>query len=838
MQYTKGYSRILCMLLTLLVLLSLLPVSVLAADSGNELSEGAYTVPVNLMKASDITSSSMAAAALGETATVVVNGDGSYTVTIDGSGTVMGVATSSDWKAYEDSELTKAIETADNGNGTYTYTLRERAAGTYVTMYVAAMNTTMSAYVAYDWDNAELVSGGEEGVTVVNSWDSNFAIYYKGESGRFESNFADAVTVTEYSNGSYTLTLTANAINGADFADAEQPDGVTYVDNEDGTRTYTFALDSADGLYEQHQFVFAYYIVAADRTNTHEFYLELVKADDGEEDDNQQTTTYEGSAVVDGYGYTVNVKVAVDNNGIITAVEITSDDVESANAYSQSCYEKAVAALTASLVGVSATKEGVTGVDAVSGATMSRDAIVDAVVAALGYELNRQEVVALEADKTYQVKVTYKAAAHSLVSNPTATADEGTDSVQATITVGGDGVATITLDLNNTSEMYIIGFNGTYTDGSNSEDLVQEGVAFETEELDGYTCISRVSFPITPGYEEYYSNVTVFVPAMAGLSWAANGFSSDATLTVDWSTLEEVPTTTDPEEGDKPENGVYTVAFAITPMSDTMYFAATVTVADGAAILKVDFTTIYTDKELTAAYDENAGSMSILDVVGYYVDGILYDNVDVAHTVDGQAAALTMILPTYTTTDGVFDNGQKYSLRMEFCVPAMSALAWTGPNGEFEYDVDAVLYVLGAEPIGDEEQQPDTTRYYITVVDAEYGAVTADANSATAGTTVTLTATPDSGYALSSLTVMTSAGDEVALTQISDTAYTFTMPGANVTVTPVFVASGSSDGDDGISASGGENNGDNATAMLWACVMMMALAGTVVTAVITRRRVR
>ena len=78
---------------------------------------------------------------------------------------------------------------------------------------------------------------------------------------------------------------------------------------------------------------------------------------------------------------------------------------------------------------------------------------------------------------------------------------------------------------------------------------------------------------------------------------------------------------------------------------------------------------------------------------------------------------------------------------------------------------------------------PET--YSITVAESENGTVTASRRSATRGTTVTLTVTPDEGYALSSLTVTDAKGNAAQLTE-TDGAYSFKMPGSKVTVAAAF----------------------------------------------------
>ena len=82
---------------------------------------------------------------------------------------------------------------------------------------------------------------------------------------------------------------------------------------------------------------------------------------------------------------------------------------------------------------------------------------------------------------------------------------------------------------------------------------------------------------------------------------------------------------------------------------------------------------------------------------------------------------------------------------------------------------------------------PANPNYQIAIGDFANGTVTANPSSAKAGATVTLTATPDEGYALGTLTVTDRFGDAVRVTENSDGTYTFTMPNGQVTVTATFV---------------------------------------------------
>lgn len=76
--------------------------------------------------------------------------------------------------------------------------------------------------------------------------------------------------------------------------------------------------------------------------------------------------------------------------------------------------------------------------------------------------------------------------------------------------------------------------------------------------------------------------------------------------------------------------------------------------------------------------------------------------------------------------------------------------------------------------------------YGVTISAAEGGTVTSNLTNTKEGSTVILTATPDSGYALSGITVKNAAGEEIALKENADGTYSFTMPAQAVTVAATF----------------------------------------------------
>ena len=83
----------------------------------------------------------------------------------------------------------------------------------------------------------------------------------------------------------------------------------------------------------------------------------------------------------------------------------------------------------------------------------------------------------------------------------------------------------------------------------------------------------------------------------------------------------------------------------------------------------------------------------------------------------------------------------------------------------------------GSEP----EASEPATKYTVTIGELTNGKITASSTSAAKGTEITLTVTPDAGYALDTLTVKDASGAAV-----SASGNKFTMPASNVTVTATF----------------------------------------------------
>ena len=112
-------------------------------------------------------------------------------------------------------------------------------------------------------------------------------------------------------------------------------------------------------------------------------------------------------------------------------------------------------------------------------------------------------------------------------------------------------------------------------------------------------------------------------------------------------------------------------------------------------------------------------------------------------------------------------------------------------NSIDEVTSDAATLTVTALPEPEPEPEPTPPPYIpptyaVTTPETTGGTVTVSPSRASSGRTVTITATPDLGFALESLTVLDSRGNEIALTDKGGGKYTFTMPSRKVTVQASF----------------------------------------------------
>ncbi len=151
----------------------------------------------------------------------------------------------------------------------------------------------------------------------------------------------------------------------------------------------------------------------------------------------------------------------------------------------------------------------------------------------------------------------------------------------------------------------------------------------------------------------------------------------------------------------------------------------------------------------------------------------------------------------------VFDFGNKYCvgsyngglalriIRDNISYPATAVISADGYEDlklNIKREGKSYNYTYTAEVISD--TTPDTSvgqTYTVTKSDCSNGTLTVDQNTAAAGTEVKVTATPNEGYEVGSVTASQENGTAVDLTAGAESGvYTFTMPASNVTVSATF----------------------------------------------------
>ena len=99
---------------------------------------------------------------------------------------------------------------------------------------------------------------------------------------------------------------------------------------------------------------------------------------------------------------------------------------------------------------------------------------------------------------------------------------------------------------------------------------------------------------------------------------------------------------------------------------------------------------------------------------------------------------------------------------------------------------DVVLASENVTVTVDERGSSGTTRYMVSVEDADNGTIKVSPTRASKGSTATINVTPDEGYELDKLVVTDKNGDTVKLTDKGSGTYTFKMPASKVTVEATF----------------------------------------------------
>ena len=115
-------------------------------------------------------------------------------------------------------------------------------------------------------------------------------------------------------------------------------------------------------------------------------------------------------------------------------------------------------------------------------------------------------------------------------------------------------------------------------------------------------------------------------------------------------------------------------------------------------------------------------------------------------------------------------------------------VGWYNGNAKWNFDTPVTENLtLTAKWEKIHTSVPSTPRYDVAVSDGAHGSVSVSPKSASKGSTVTVTVTPDKGYALETLAVTDKNGSALDLTDKGGGQYTFTMPSGPVTVAATFM---------------------------------------------------
>lgn len=273
---------------------------------------------------------------------------------------------------------------------------------------------------------------------------------------------------------------------------------------------------------------------------------QYVRAEETPSEKTPGSYTKSGTFHIDQFGeYDIDVTVTV-TDGTVTDIEITGNNFGGTYAeINKTKLASAIEGIAGRFLGLADTDaDGLKGIDGVSGATYSSNGIKEAVADALGLDLSGEALLGVPAEVpepgTYDVTVAVRSDVvdHSLVQTETA------DAVLAVDEAGQMSLSYRMVSGTEQEPMYILGFNGYYEDNDTARELTMEGVTYETEERNGYTVVTDVTFPLSGLSQYYYNNTYIYVPAMSNLNGEISGilfengrFNVKTIVTMYWDTL-------------------------------------------------------------------------------------------------------------------------------------------------------------------------------------------------------------------------------------------------------------------------------------------------------------
>ena len=142
----------------------------------------------------------------------------------------------------------------------------------------------------------------------------------------------------------------------------------------------------------------------------------------------------------------------------------------------------------------------------------------------------------------------------------------------------------------------------------------------------------------------------------------------------------------------------------------------------------------------------------------------------------------------YYTTDGTMPTSSSTAYNGAISLTATTTIKAIAVKADMNDSAIAAVTFTRRSSSGGGGGGTSVPGYDVSADKTENGAIAVSPKSASKGDTVTITATPDKGYTLESLTVLDKDGKALELTDKGGGKYTFTMPAGKVTIKADFTA--------------------------------------------------
>ena len=221
----------------------------------------------------------------------------------------------------------------------------------------------------------------------------------------------------------------------------------------------------------------------------------------------------------------------------------------------------------------------------------------------------------------------------------------------------------------------------------------------------------------------------------------------------------------------------------------------TLTIGKDASLTVPEDVTLTNNGKLTVDGGKLTGENIPTEGVVYKVAEVKLDKTNLALDVGKSETLTATITPSNATNQNVTwssDNQNVATVENGIVTAIKAGTATITATVDGKSAECSVTVTAPPEPEPEPEPTPPPyipPTYAVTAPETTGGTVTVSPSRASRGRTVTITATPDLGYELESLTVLDSRNQPLELTNKGNGKYTFTMPSSRVTVEASFAPS-------------------------------------------------